>query len=300
MSAKYNINFVGKFPIAVIVSVLLVGASLMLFITKGLNYGVDFRGGAEIQVSFGDKVDLGKLRGSLSSHGFNSSSVQRIGEDGKNEFLIKVSSDEKNLNAVTDKITAMMMKDFQSISPEILKTDIVGPKAGEELRISGFQAMAWALLMIMIYIALRFDYKYSPGAIVALLHDVIIIIGVFVLMQKEFSLQIVGALLAVIGYSVNDTVVVYDRVREHEERDHSRSLKDQINVALNETLSRTLLTSITTFIVAGVMFVMGGGIIHDFFFAICLGVIVGTYSSIFVAAPTIMFFDKFSGKGANA
>ena len=188
------------------------------------------------------------------------------------------------------------MADFKNINPEILKTDIVGPKAGEELRISGFQAMAWALLMIMIYIALRFDYKYSPGAIVALLHDVIIIIGVFVLMQKEFSLQIVGALLAVIGYSVNDTVVVYDRVREHEERDHSKELNTQINTALNETLSRTLLTSLTTFIVAGVMFVMGGGIIHDFFFAICLGVIVGTYSSIFVAAPTIMFFDKFTKK----
>tara|TARA_B100001971_G_C18268046_1_gene596765 strand:- start:211477 stop:212379 length:903 start_codon:yes stop_codon:yes gene_type:complete len=295
-TSKYNINFVGKFPIAVIASVLLVGGSLILFLTKGLNYGVDFRGGAEIQVGFGEKVDLAKLRESLSNNGFNSSSVQRIGEDGKNEFLIKVSSSEENLNSVTDKITAMLMADFKNINPEILKTDIVGPKAGEELRISGFQAMAWALLMIMIYIALRFDYKYSPGAIVALLHDVIIIIGVFVLMQKEFSLQIVGALLAVIGYSVNDTVVVYDRVREHEERDHSKELNTQINTALNETLSRTLLTSLTTFIVAGVMFVMGGGIIHDFFFAICLGVIVGTYSSIFVAAPTIMFFDKFTKK----
>lgn len=295
-TSKYNFNFVGKFPIAVIASVLLVGGSLILFLTKGLNYGVDFRGGAEIQVGFGEKVDLAKLRESLSNNGFNSSSVQRIGEDGKNEFLIKVSSSEENLNSVTDKITAMLMADFKNINPEILKTDIVGPKAGEELRISGFQAMAWALLMIMIYIALRFDYKYSPGAIVALLHDVIIIIGVFVLMQKEFSLQIVGALLAVIGYSVNDTVVVYDRVREHEERDHSKELNTQINTALNETLSRTLLTSLTTFIVAGVMFVMGGGIIHDFFFAICLGVIVGTYSSIFVAAPTIMFFDKFTKK----
>lgn len=297
--SKFNFNFVGKFPVAVILSVLLVGGSLMLFLTKGLNYGVDFRGGAEIQVSFSDKVDLGQLRDSLGKNGFNSSSVQRIGEDGKYEFLIKVSSSEKDLNTVTDKITKMLTTDFSSLNPEILKTDIVGPKAGEELRISGFQAMAWALLMIMIYIALRFDYKYSPGAIVALLHDVIIIIGVFVLFQKEFSLQIVGALLAVIGYSVNDTVVVYDRVREHEERDHSKALNVQINTALNETLSRTLLTSLTTFIVAGVMFVMGGGIIHDFFFAICLGVIVGTYSSIFVAAPTIMFFDKFTKK-ANA
>lgn len=294
--SKFNFNFVGKFPVAVILSVLLVGGSLMLFLTKGLNYGVDFRGGAEIQVSFSNAIDLGQLRDSLGKNGFNSSSVQSIGEDGSYEFLIKVSSDEKDLNSVTDKITKMLTTDFSSLSPEILKTDIVGPKAGEELRISGFQAMAWALLMIMIYIALRFDYKYSPGAIVALLHDVIIIIGIFVLFQKEFSLQIVGALLAVIGYSVNDTVVVYDRVREHEERDHTKALNTQINTALNETLSRTLLTSLTTFIVAGVMFVMGGGIIHDFFFAICLGVIVGTYSSIFVAAPTIMFFDKFTKK----
>jgi len=296
MNSKFNFNFVGKFPAAVILSVLLVGGSLMLFLTKGLNYGVDFRGGAEIQIAFSNEVDLSKLRDSLSSNGFNSSSVQRIGDSDKNDFLIKVSSEEKDLNAVTDKITAMLVNDFKSLNPEILKTDIVGPKAGEELRISGFQAMAWALLMIMIYIALRFDYKYSPGAIVALLHDVIIIIGVFVLMQKEFSLQIVGALLAVIGYSVNDTVVVYDRVREHEEMDHSKPLREQINTALNETLSRTMLTSITTFIVAGVMFVMGGGIIHDFFFAICLGVIVGTYSSMFVAAPTIMFFDRFGAK----
>jgi preprotein translocase subunit SecF len=220
--------------------------------------------------------------------------VQSIGEEGTYEYLVKVSASEANLNAVTDKITKMFQKDFAAQKAEIRKTDIVGPKAGEQLRISGFQAMAWALLMIMIYIALRFDYKYSPGAIVALLHDVVIIVGIFALTNKEFSLQIVGALLAVIGYSVNDTVVVYDRVREHEEKSIGKSLKDKINVALNETLSRTLLTSITTFIVAFVMYAMGGGVIHDFFFAICLGVLIGTYSSIFVAAPTVMLFDKFN------
>ena len=158
--------------------------------------------------------------------------------------------------------------------------------------------MAWALLMIMIYIALRFDYKYSPGAIVALIHDVLIIVGVFALMDKEFSLQIVGALLAVIGYSVNDTVVVYDRVREHEEKSPGKTLKEKINTALNETLSRTFLTSFTTFLVAAVMYAMGGAGIEDFFFAICLGVIIGTYSSLFVAAPTILFFDKIIGKKA--
>jgi preprotein translocase subunit SecF len=295
---KYNINFTSKFPVAVILSALLVIASIVMFVNKGLNYGVDFRGGAEIQVKFGSKLKLNDLRDSLKKSGFSSSSVQSIGDEDDNEYMIKVAAAEKNLNKVTDSITKMLASDFKSLNPDIQKTDIVGPKAGEQLRISGFQAMVWALLMIMIYIALRFDYKYSPGAIVALVHDVVIIIGIFVLLQKEFSLQIVGALLAVIGYSVNDTVVVYDRVREHEEKDGSKKLGSLINIALNETLSRTLLTSITTLIVAAIMFFMGGGVIHDFFFAITLGVIIGTYSSLFVAAPTILFFDKFSGSKA--
>ncbi|MCT4641036.1 MAG: protein translocase subunit SecF [Bacteriovoracaceae bacterium] len=291
--SKYNFNFVGKFPITTIFSLIFVLASIYLFASKGLNYGVDFKGGAEVQVKFGKTVNLNDLRTSLKSHNFKSSQVQSIGEASNSEYLIKVSASEKDLNKVTDKITTMLKTDFANQNPDILKTDIVGPKAGEQLRISGFQAMIWALLMIMIYIALRFDYKYSPGAIVALIHDVVIIVGIFCLLDKEFSLQIVGALLAVIGYSVNDTVVVYDRVREHEERSAGSSLKDKINKALNETLTRTILTSITTFIVAFIMFMMGGGVIHDFFFVICLGVLIGTYSSLYVAAPTILFFDKF-------
>ncbi len=295
---KYNINFTGKFPIAVVFSALMIIGSLGLFLTKGLNYGVDFRGGAEVQVKFQNALVLNDLRKSIEAQGFRSSSVQSIGDEGSYAFLIKVNASEKNLNEVTDKITKMLVTDFKDLMPEIQKTDIVGPKAGEQLRISGFQAMAWALLMIMVYIALRFDYKYSPGAIVALLHDVLIIIGIFILTDKEFSLQIVGALLAVIGYSVNDTVVVYDRVREHEEKSPTKGLRGQINLALNETLSRTILTSITTLLVSSVMYFMGGAGIEDFFFAICLGVLVGTYSSIFVAAPTVLFFDKVVGKNS--
>lgn len=172
---------------------------------------------------------------------------------------------------------------------EVRKTDIVGPKAGQQLRISGFLAMLWAILGIMIYIGLRFDFRYSPGAIVALFHDVTIILGVFVLMDKEFSLQIVGALLAVIGYSVNDTVVVFDRVREHEA---DGALRKVLNTALNDTLSRTILTSLTTLIVSIIMFAMGGGVIHDFFFAITLGVLIGTYSSLFVATPVTLLLDR--------
>ena len=294
----FNVNFVSKFGIASILSALMVIGSIVMFFNKGLNYGVDFRGGAEIQVKFGQSINLGDLRKSLKKSGFNSSSVQSIGDAADNSFLIKVAGSETNLNAVTDKITTMLKTNFASISPDIQKTDIVGPKAGEQLRISGFQAMAWALLMIMVYIGLRFDFKYSPGAIVALLHDVLIIIGVFIILDREFSLQVVGALLAVIGYSVNDTVVVYDRVREQEDKMPGHGLAKQINTALNETLTRTMLTSITTLIVSLVMLFIGGAGIADFFFAISLGVFIGTYSSVFVAAPTVLFFDKL--KAAKA
>ena len=294
---KFNFNFVGKFPLAVAMSALLVIGSIVLFFSKGLNYGVDFTGGAEIQVGFDKDISLSDLRKTLNDGGFTNSQVTSFGES-KQHYLIKVSANSGNLNETTDKITKMLQTSFTDAGTRIDKTDIVGPKAGEQLRISGFQAMAWALLMIMIYIALRFDFKYSPGAIVALIHDVLIIIGIFVLFGREFSLQVVGALLAVIGYSVNDTVVVYDRVREHEDKSPSSKLRDLINTALNETLSRTMLTSITTFIVAFVMFIMGGSGIADFFFAITLGVIIGTYSSLFVAAPTILFFDKYTGKKA--
>lgn len=302
---KYNFNFVGKFPASVIISSILVIGSFVLLATKGLNYGVDFRGGAEVQVKFSKAITLGTLRSALDEGQFGSAQVQSIGDGSTNEYLIKIN--EKNLNEATTKITSLLQTKFPGEFPDpnnasgvkespIEKTDIVGPKAGERLRISGFQAMAWALLMIMVYIALRFDYKYSPGAIVALIHDVVIIIGVFVLTQKEFSLQIVGALLAVIGYSVNDTVVVYDRVREHEEKSAGKPLGGLINTALNETLTRTFLTSLTTFLVAAVMYFNGGAGIEDFFFAICLGVIIGTYSSLFVAAPTVIALDKILNK----
>jgi preprotein translocase subunit SecF len=268
--------------------------SIVLFFTKGLNYGVDFRGGAEIQIKFEKQVAIEEIRKALESKN-NISSIQGIGQDGVSEYLIKVAASDADINKVTDTINSQLQTSFTGTGLEILKTDIVGPKAGEQLRISGFQAMLWAMLAIMIYIGLRFDFKYAPGAIFATFHDVIIIIGVFILFNKEFSLQIVGALLAVIGYSVNDTVVIYDRVREHDEISHS-GIRSIIDRALNETLSRTILTSLTTLFVSVTMLLMGGGVIHDFFFAITLGVIIGTYSSLFIAAPITLFFEKFTAK----
>jgi preprotein translocase subunit SecF len=297
MSSKFNIDFIKKFPIAAVISFILVIGSLAILVNKGLNYGVDFRGGAEIQIKLEKTTTIADIRNVLEAKGFQVSSVQAIGDAGDNEFLVKVPGSEEDINKVTDSITSTLNQAFNDRNLDIRKTDIVGPKAGEQLRISGFQAMVWALLAIMIYIALRFDYKYAPGAIVALFHDVVIILGIFALVDKEFSLQIVGALLAVIGYSVNDTVVIYDRVRECDEQVPG-PIALSINKALNDTLTRTFLTSATTLMVSLTMFLMGGGVIHDFFFAITLGVLIGTYSSLFVAAPTTMFFEKFQNRKA--
>lgn len=291
IKSDIKINFAGKFKFAAVLSSILVLVSLGLVFSK-LEYGVDFRGGAELQTKFQSKVDLDGLRKSLAEAGFNGISVQSIGELAENEYLIKVPGNEENLNQVTEQVTNALTTKFGN-DVEVRKVDIVGPKAGSELRKSGFLAMLWALIAIMIYIGLRFDFKYSPGAIIALFHDVSIVLGIFALTGTEFTLQTVAAILAVIGYSVNDTVIVYDRVREHEAKFVGRSLFDHINNATNETLSRTILTSGTTLFVSITMFFMGGLAIRDFFMAFSVGVIVGTYSSIFVAAPVTLFFDKY-------
>lgn len=294
-----NINFVSKFSITAVISVILVCASLFGLFSK-MKYGVDFRGGAEIQVQFAQSMNLDDLRKTLVSNGFKGAVVQTIGEAADNEYLVKVLASDDNLNEVTDKMQSVLNSNFAAQGVNVRKVDIVGPKAGAQLRISGFQAMLWALIAIMIYIGLRFDFKYSPGAIVALFHDVSIILGVFAFTGTEFTLQTVAALLAVIGYSVNDTVVIYDRVREHEEKYAGRDLADHINNAANETLSRTVLTSGTTLFISLAMFFVGGGAIKDFFFAISLGVIIGTYSSLFVAAPVTLFFDRLNAGKAKS
>lgn len=293
-----KIKFSNHYMVTSLISLLLVGISLFGLFTK-MNYGVDFRGGAEIQIKFEKSINLVRLRKTLKEEGFRVQ-VQQIGELGNNEFLLKVAANEDNLNEVTDKVSGALNEDFKAEGIEIRKVDIVGPKAGAQLRLSGFQAMLWALIAIMVYIGLRFDFKYSPGAIFALFHDVSIILGVFAFTGTEFTLQTVAALLAVIGYSVNDTVIVYDRVREHEQKFSHLTLKEQIDNAINETLSRTILTSGTTLFISLTMYFFGGLAIRDFFLAISLGVLIGTYSSIYVAAPVTLLFQKFTGQSSNA
>ncbi len=297
---KYqNINYVGMFNVAGIFSLVLILGTLVMFFTRGLNYGVDFRGGVEIQVKFKDRVALGDLRDLMTTKNVALSQLQSIGDESQNEFLLKLETDKGgDLNAISNNVGNVLSERFGADKFEILKTDIVGPKAGAELRISAFKALFWAILAIMIYLALRFDYKFAPGAIAALVHDVVIILGAFILTQKEFSLQIVAALLAIIGYSVNDTVVIYDRVREIEEAHPNLSTFETINRALNETMSRTIITSLTVLGVSLVMLFWGGSVIHDFFFAMTIGVILGVYSTIFIAVPMTAFLEKYVIKKA--
>lgn len=298
MATTRNVNYVGMFKVAGLGSLLLIVGTVILFFTKGINYGVDFRGGVEVMVKFSEKVELSELRELMKNNQVPLSQLQSIGDEAQNEFLLKLESDKGDLNAVSNQVSSVLTTEFGEGKFEILKNDIVGPKAGSELRTSAFKALAWAILAIMIYLALRFDYKFAPGAIAALIHDVTIIIGAFILTQKEFSLQIVAALLAIIGYSVNDTVVIYDRVREIETTHPHLSTTEVINRALNETMSRTIITSMTVLGVSVVMLVWGGSVIHDFFFAMTIGVILGVYSTIFIAIPMTAFYEKFSTKKA--
>lgn len=293
-----NIDYVGKFKVAGLISLALIIGTIVMYFTKGLNYGVDFRGGVEIQVKFKDKVLLGDLRTVLAEKQVAMSQLQSIGDESQNEFLLKLETDKGDLNAISTQVGTVLTEKFGAGSFEILKNDIVGPKAGAQLRVSAFQALAWAILAIMVYLALRFEYKFAPGAIAALIHDVVIIMGAFILTQKEFSLQIVAALLAIIGYSVNDTVVIYDRVREIELANPTMGSFEIMNRALNETMSRTIITSLTVLGVSLVMLFMGGAVIHDFFFAMTVGVVLGVYSTIFIAVPMTVFTERFFKKNA--
>jgi preprotein translocase subunit SecF len=292
-----TVDFVGKIKYITTCSIILIAISLYGIFYK-MNYGVDFRGGAEIQIKAEKQIKIEDLRESLSKGGFKGFSVQTIGEDKDNSLLVKVQAEEGSLNLITKEISEDLNKSFADNKVTIEKVDIVGPKAGKELRFSAVQAMMWAIISIMVYIAIRFDFRYAPGAIVSLLHDVIVVGGIVAFSGFEFSLQTVAAMLAIIGYSVNDTVIVYDRIREHEEGDktHSKTLRQHVNEAVNDTLSRTILTSSATLLVAASMYFLGGAAIRDFFFAMSVGIIFGTYSSVYVAAAMTIFADDMIKK----
>ena len=266
------------------------------FLIHGLTYGIDFRGGTLVQVQFESEPPLAGIREAFQKKIKSAVSATRFGDEAANEVLLTLNQD--SVTGYEGKINTFIKEVFEDKfgSYEIRRVETVGPKVGSELKSKAFQAALYALGGILIYIAIRFQVKYGVAAIAALFHDVTITLGIFSLMDKEFTLTIVAALLTTIGYSLNDTIVVFDRVRENVARNPKMGLLSIVNKSVNESLSRTILTSVTTFIVVLAMFVVGGDIIHDFCFAMLIGLVVGTYSSVFVASPVVVALDKQTAK----
>jgi preprotein translocase subunit SecF len=288
-----KIDFLGIRRSAFVLSGLLIAASIISVILHGgLNYGIDFAGGTLVQVKFSKPTQVEAIKENLASIGLDRSLVQRFGERGENEYLIRVEKSVSDLEGLSGQIEATLREAYGKDGVEVRRTEMVGPKVGEDLRKKGILAIVYALIGILIYITWRFEFIFAVGAITALAHDVMITVGAFSIADKEFTLPIVAAILTIIGYSLNDTIVVYDRIRENGRRMRRESFARVINASINETLSRTLLTSLTTLIVVIVLFIYGGGVIHDFAFALMVGVLVGTYSSIFVASPIILTWQQ--------
>jgi preprotein translocase subunit SecF len=291
-----NIDFVGKRKLAMIISgvVILLGL-VSLVINGGPNYGIDFVGGTLVQVKFAESTDAAKIKDSLSALDLGSVVVQHFGDDA-NEYLVRVQESAKETN-LSKLISGSLETSYGAGQVDIRRVEMVGPQVGKDLRQKGILSLLYAMIGILIYISWRFELRFAIGAIIALLHDVMITLGAFSLSGREIDLPIIAAFLAIIGYSLNDTIIVYDRIRENYGKHQKEGFSAVVNRSINETLSRTILTSGTTLLVVLALFVFGGGVIHNFAFALLIGILVGTYSSIFVASPVLIFWDDYRSGG---
>ena len=299
-------DFVGKVGIFGGLSVLFVVISLVYLGIRGINYGIDFRGGTEIQVKFDVPVAIDQVRSHVSNLNIGDVGVQGFGDD--KEFVVRfqghrgATDKETNalLNEAITKVKTSIETNFKDQNPSFIRVDTVGPQVGAELKRNGFLAVFYCLLVILIYVALRFDYKYAPGAVLCLFHDAVITLAIFILVGKEVNIPVLAAIMTLIGYSLNDTIVVFDRIRETEHMYKDRPYSFVINKAINDMFHRTLITSGTTFVSSLCLYLFAGGTVADIAFAICVGIFFGTYSSIYVAAPLIMFMDKLRGHKSYA
>jgi preprotein translocase subunit SecF len=262
----------------------------------GLNYGIDFAGGTMVQVKFYEPTPIADIRDALKGTSLAEVIVQDVGRDSR-EFQLRVrASDDEQASSSGDAIKAGLLKRFGEGTYDIERVETVGPKVGKDLWRDAMLAVAAATLVMGAYIAFRFDFRFGVGAAVALVHDVVITIGALSLANMDFDLTTVAGLLTVVGFSVNDTVIVSDRIRENMRKMRRESLAHIVNLSINETLSRTLITSGTATLVCICLFVLGGGVIHSFAFTMMVGFAVGTYSSIFVASPIVLYLEKDKGK----
>lgn len=282
-------DFMGKIKAAMIISgiVILIGLGSIV-ISGGLKYGIDFAGGTLVQLQFKSPPEIEVIRDGLKTIGLGESTIQEFGS--KKDILIRVERSEEKLEAVGAMVKRSLSGKFHSDDITVERVEMVGPKVGRDLREKAMLSILYAIIGIVIYISWRFEFQYAIAAIIALVHDVLVTMGAFSVLDKEFTLVIVAAFLTIIGYSLNDTIVVFDRIRENLRRKGKRSLSEIINSSINQTLSRTLLTSGTTLLVVLALFFFGGEIIHDFSFALLVGVFVGTYSSIFIASVFLVYW----------
>lgn len=288
-----NFDFVGRIKLAVILSliVILIGFGSIIF-KGGLSYGVDFSGGILVQVKFDKDTTAGDIKQALQGLEMGGVAVQAFGDDA-NEFMIRAQSSSSEFTSLSDAVKQSLEKTYGAGSVDVRRAEMVGPQVGKDLRKKGLLALVYALIGTLIYIAWRFEFPFAVGAILALAHDVLITLGAFSLLNKEIDLPIIAAFLAIIGYSLNDTIVIYDRIRENRGRYSKESFPTIVNRSINQTMSRTIMTTGTTLMVVTALFIFGGGVIHNFAFALLVGITVGTYSTIFVASAFVLAWDKW-------
>ncbi|MCD4689303.1 MAG: protein translocase subunit SecF [Desulfuromonadaceae bacterium] len=287
-----NLDFVGKRRMAVIFSAVLILIGLVSLIAKGgPNYGIDFAGGSLVQVKFVEVTTAKDIKAALKDLDLRGLTVQQFGDEA-NEYLLRAQESSSKLEGLSQTISGALDATYGADMAEIRRAEMVGPQVGKDLRQKGLMAILYAMIGILIYVTWRFEFRFAVGAILALVHDVLITLGIFSLAGKEIDLPIIAAFLAIIGYSLNDTIIVYDRIRENQGKHGKQGLEFIINRSINETLSRTLLTSGTTLLVVLALFIFGGGVIHNFAFALLIGVLIGTFSSVFVASPLLIFWHN--------
>ena len=282
-----NINFVSKFKKANILSLFIFILSLIFIFFKGLNYGIDFKGGTLIELRTDTSINATVIRDSLKSMNLGDINVKKFGKEG--DYLIKVEQKNTNNSNLIPEIKKTLADNLNA-DVDFRRVENVGPKVSSELLESSIIAISLALAAMLFYIWIRFEWQFSIGSIIALFHDVIITLGIFSVLSLEINLSIIAAVLTIVGYSMNDTVVIYDRIRENLLKYTKISISDISNLSINETLSRTIITSITTLLALISIYILGGEILRGFSFAMILGVIIGTYSSMFVASPILKFF----------
>ena len=281
-----NIDFMALRKAAMMISALLLLVSVVSLATLKLNVGIDFTGGSIIEVGYPQAVELEPIREALVGGGFGDAIVQHFGS--ASEVLIRLVPDPEKDKAEISSEVINLLENASEAGIDVRRVDFVGPQVGEELTEDGGLAVLYALIAILVYVAFRFEYRFSLGAVAALIHDVVITLGIFSLLQLDFDLSVLAAILAVIGYSLNDTIVVFDRVRENFRKIRKKNPVEVVNQSVNQTISRTLMTSLTTLLVLLALFFLGGEAIHAFSMALIIGIVVGTYSSIYVATTTAL------------